>query len=334
MSGSREHYRIDGYLPADDDVPLPKLELTSDTGLPSGIDLRPNCSPVEDQGHVGSCTANSIVGALEDLQIASGSPMTDLSRLFVYYNARRFSDQEGVDCGASMPHAMASLLAFGACPEVLWPYDEARWGLKPEEACYQNTIRFQGLHYASVSPNDERKYVLASGLPIIFGMGVPQHLLMVVGGQTGYMPPPSDGRWEKASSGHAMLIVGYSDAKNAWLVRNSWGTDYGIDGHVWIDYHVMDHYGMGPQAFWTVGPLDKNKFFRLSGASSQAAQDHIVQQAPLQTQDFLSRFRQEVRTDLSTHLDATRKGLRERLRGPGAGGGYDRGPGVGGGYDD
>ena len=334
MSRSRDGYRIDGYLPADEDQPICQLELVSDLGLPPEVDLRPNCSPVEDQGNVGSCTANSIVGALEYLQIASGAPMTDLSRLFVYYNARRFSDCERVDCGASMPHAMASLLAFGACPEVVWPYDEARWSLKPEDVCYQNTMRFEGLHYASVSPNDERKYVLASGLPIIFGMRVPQRLLMVIGGETGHMFPPKDGNWEQAASGHAMLIVGYSDTKHAWLVRNSWGTDYGIDGHVWIDYHVMDRYGFGPNAFWTVGPLDRNKFFRLAGASSQALQDHIVRSAPPQTRDLVSAFRQEVGTDLATHLDATRKGLRDRLRGPGVGGGYDRGPGVGGGYDD
>lgn len=334
MSSSRDQYHIGGYLTADDDQPVPRLVQTSSPGLPTGVDLRPNCSPVEDQGHVGSCTANSIVGALEYLQIASGAPLTDLSRLFVYYNARRFSDREGDDCGASMPHAMASLLAFGACPEVFWPYDEARWKLKPEQACYQNTVRFNGLHYANVSPTDERKYVLASGLPIIFGMGVPENLLMVVGNKTGYMPRPEHGNWEQASSGHAMLIVGYSDVRNAWLVRNSWGTDFGIEGHVWIDYHVMDHYAMGADDFWTVGPLDRNKFFRLGGASPQAAQEYVLQQAPPSTQDFVSSVRQDVRADLTTHLDVTRKGLRDRLRGPGAGGGYDRGPGAGGGYDE
>ena len=334
MDTTANQYFIGGYLPADTDQPLPKLELTRETGLPEGIDLRPHCSPVEDQGHVGSCTANSIVGALEYLQIASGAQLTDLSRLFVYYNARRFSDREGDDCGASMPHAMASLLGFGACPEVFWPYDEARWNKKPEEACYQNTVRFDGLHYARVAPTDERKYVLASGLPIIFGMGVPEQLLMVEGNKTGYMPPPEDGNWEPASSGHAMLIVGYSDAQNAWLVRNSWGTGFGKEGHVWIDYRVMDHYAMGADAFWTVGPLDRNKFFRLAGATPQTALSHTVQQAPPQTQNLMSRFRQEVRADLTTHLDATRKGLRDRLRGAGAGGGYDRGPGAGGGYDE
>lgn len=333
MTGSHTGYRTDGYLPARDDQPIPRLELVRDTGLPPEVDLRPNCSPVEDQGRVGSCTANSIVGALEYLQIASGGPMTDLSRLFVYYNARRFSDRESDDCGSSMPHAMAGLLAFGACPETIWPYDEARWNIKPEEGCYQGAVPFPELHYAGVAANDERKYVLASGLPIIFGMGVPEHLLMVIGAETGYMPPPEDGNWEQATSGHAMLVVGYSDTRNAWLVRNSWGVGFGERGHVWIDYRVMDHYAMGGQDFWTVGPLDRNKFFRLAGASQQVTQQYAVLQAPPSTQDHVARFRQHVRSDLETHLNLTRNGLRDRLRGPGVGGGYDKGPGVGGGYD-
>jgi hypothetical protein len=333
MTNAQTRYRIDGYLRTDDDQPIATLEMTSKPSLSDWIDLRPLCSPVEDQGHVGSCTANAIVGALEYLQIASGGPSTDLSRLFVYYNARRFSDREGDDCGASMAHAMASLLAFGACPESVWPYDEARWSKKPPDGCYQSAVPFAGLHYASVAPNDERKYVLASGLPIIFGMGVPEHLLMNVGAQTGYMPAPADGNWEPASSGHAMLIVGYSDANNAWLVRNSWGTGFGEGGHVWIDYAVMDHYAIGAQDFWTVGPLDRNKFFRLAGPSSQSVQQHAVQHATPATRNFMDQVRKHLRHDLETHLDATRQGLRDRLRGPGVGGGYDKGPGAGGGYD-
>ena len=95
----------------------------------------------------------------------------------------------------------------------------------------------------------------------------------------------------------------------------------------------MDHYAIGAQDFWTVGPLDRNKFFRLAGPSSQSVQQHAVQHATPATRNFMDQVRKHLRHDLETHLDATRQGLRDRLRGPGVGGGYDKGPGAGGGYD-
>ena len=51
--------------------------------LPAAVDLRPLCSGVEDQGALGSCTANALVGNLELLEKKAGKPVANLSRLFV-----------------------------------------------------------------------------------------------------------------------------------------------------------------------------------------------------------------------------------------------------------
>ena len=57
--------------------------------LPPSADLRHWCSPVEDQGQLGSCTANALAGALELLENKDkDAPFADLSRLFIYYNER------------------------------------------------------------------------------------------------------------------------------------------------------------------------------------------------------------------------------------------------------
>ena len=56
--------------------------------LPSKVDLREGCSRVEDQGQLGSCTANALVGNLEFLRKKAGHRVTNLSRLFIYYNER------------------------------------------------------------------------------------------------------------------------------------------------------------------------------------------------------------------------------------------------------
>src|SRR5260221_6723943 len=56
--------------------------------LPPSVDLSPGCSAVEDQGQLGSCTANALAGALEFLEKKAGLAPTDLSLLFLYYNER------------------------------------------------------------------------------------------------------------------------------------------------------------------------------------------------------------------------------------------------------
>lgn len=54
-------------------MPLPKM-------IPPAVDLRSLCSVVEDQGALGSCTANAIVGALEVLEVKAAHSPQDLSR--------------------------------------------------------------------------------------------------------------------------------------------------------------------------------------------------------------------------------------------------------------
>ncbi len=56
--------------------------------LPPSVDLRSICSAVENQGQLGSCTANALVGALEFLERKDKVPFVDLSRLFIYFNER------------------------------------------------------------------------------------------------------------------------------------------------------------------------------------------------------------------------------------------------------
>ena len=48
-------------------------------GLPPRMDLRPYCSKVEDQGTLGSCTANALAGALEFLELRDKVPFANLS---------------------------------------------------------------------------------------------------------------------------------------------------------------------------------------------------------------------------------------------------------------
>ena len=68
--------------------------------LPDKVDLRSKCSPVENQGSLGSCTANALAGALEFIELQKGAIFVDLSRLFLYYNERVIEGTVKEDSGA------------------------------------------------------------------------------------------------------------------------------------------------------------------------------------------------------------------------------------------
>ncbi len=53
---------------------------------------------------------------------------------------------------------------------------------------------------------------------------------------------------------HAVTIVGWDDAKHAWLVKNSWGTGWGLNGYIWIAYGSNN---IGYHAAWVQAPSNK-----------------------------------------------------------------------------
>lgn len=84
--------------------------------LPSTVDLRKDCSPVENQGQLGSCTGNALVGSLEFLEKKAGHRSTNLSRLFIYYNERAMEGTIGENAGAMIRDGVKSLINWESAP--------------------------------------------------------------------------------------------------------------------------------------------------------------------------------------------------------------------------
>lgn len=81
--------------------------------IPTSVDLRKWCSPVEDQGALGSCTANAGVGLVEYCERRAFAKHIDASRLFLYKATRNLLHWTG-DRGAFLRTTMAAMVLFGA----------------------------------------------------------------------------------------------------------------------------------------------------------------------------------------------------------------------------
>lgn len=291
--------------------PAPRLNLAAPANLPRRIDLRAQCSPVEDQGQTNSCVANAVVGALEMHQRKAGAPPTDLSRLFLYYNARSLAQNEAQDGGSFIHHGMAAVLAFGVCEERMWPFEPAMVTARPTEACFQNAQGYEAIQFARTPQGEPALAALAQGLPVAFGIVLPGECYQAAA-QTGVVPSPDTIPVQSAPSGHAMLIVGYDLDEQAYLVRNSWGPGYGDNGYIKIPFAVMDRHAPADQ-FWTIGAIQQSQGLALFGPSVRESVDAVV--APLRSPEGLDKLRGELRGDLNNRLDAARRGFASRLRG-------------------
>ncbi|MBV6457100.1 MAG: hypothetical protein HONBIEJF_00207 [Fimbriimonadaceae bacterium] len=163
--------------------------------------------------------SNDRIASPIDLYVKTLSSMTD-------------SGMQGVTCqsGSLGEHAMNVLVRYGVASEAEMPYVEAC--INPSSA---QTFRLKSTRFVRPSDVDVIKNLLENGHPVAlmadtytdfqeWGRNVAEG--QVYQG-SGVVNPLGK---------HAMLIVGYSDSKGAFKIRNSWGTGWGNGGYFWMSY--------------------------------------------------------------------------------------------------
>lgn len=314
MPNTWKEYSLVGCLFEDTPKPAPMLG-TPSADLPERIDLRMHCPPVESQLTTNSCVANAVVGALEIHQKKAGLPLTDLSRLFVYYNARALAGNQMLDCGSLIHHGMAAILAHGACEEQLWPFQIEMIAVPPSANCYKNASQYEAVQYARTPRGVPAMTALAQGLPVVFGMYAPSSYYDAAA-QTGVMPrqtePPTS---QQPKMGHAMVMVGYDRADKTYLVRNSWGPNWADKGYFRIPFETMDAWSKA-EDFWTIGAIEQAEGFKLTGPSMVEAMQSVgVTPEVLEVGgNKLDRLRSDLRSRLSSDLETAKRDFRSRLR--------------------
>jgi C1A family cysteine protease len=217
--------------------------------LPSSVDLRPMCPPIENQGELGSCTGNALAGALEFLERKNHVPFTDLSRLFIYYNERVIEHSVKSDAGAQIRDGVKTLAKQGVCPEKKWPYVISRFTAKPSAACYKEAHRHLITSYHRILTLGEMRTCLAEGFPFVFGFTVYENFESQQVTKTGVVNMPQSE--ERVMGGHAVLGVGYDDGLRRFIVRNSWGAKWGQHGYFTIPYDYLGNRNLADD-FWTI----------------------------------------------------------------------------------
>lgn len=231
-----------------------KVQEEESRELPKSVDLRQHFPPIEDQGQIGSCTAQAAVALIEYFERRAFGKHLDASRLFLYKVTRNLLNLKG-DTGAFLRSAMGALVLFGVPPEEYWAYDEERFDEEPPAFCYAFAQSYQAIQYYRLDPPatpkeallDRIKQDLAAGLPSMFGFTVFSSISEAA--TSGEIPWPAAG--EKIVGGHAVVAAGYDNTKKikvadadeetegAILIRNSWGTGWGEEGYGWLSYSYV-----------------------------------------------------------------------------------------------
>jgi C1A family cysteine protease len=249
--------------------------------LPASVDLRSFCSPVENQGALGSCSAHAAAGIVEYFQNRAHHKYIDASRLFIYKNTRNLMGVTG-DTGAWLRNTMGSLVLTGVADERYWPYTDAApdFDIEPSAFVYSIADDYQSLKYfchdpigASVPYPDVlasvKKYLVA-GIPSMFGFW--GYSSSMAGDVPGSFPVPDTS--EPIQWGHAVAAIGYNDnlkitntshpnivSKGALLIRNSWDITFGDAGYGWIPYdYVLQNRAMDFWSLINMGWIETGQF--------------------------------------------------------------------------
>lgn len=207
---------------------------------------------IEDQGPIGSCTAQAVIGMAEIQILRQTGRALDLSRMFLYKSTRRLLGWSG-DTGAFVRTTIKALRLFGSVPEEYWPYRAEFLDAEPDAFTYSYAQSFQGLRYARLDRYggtgddalSEVKTALDGGDPVAFGFTVYRSIGAMGADFTIPVPPSNDPR----VGGHAVIAVGYNDhvpvpgqaGPGALIIRNSWGEGWGDHGYAYLPYWYVEN---------------------------------------------------------------------------------------------
>lgn len=220
-------------------------------------------SSIKDQGSCGSCVAFGTVAALEGTARAmtniafndqGGGGLTDLSEAQLFYCGNTFSDPCGN--GWYVSAALQYCSNTGLVPESCFPYSPGNQSCNIKCSNWQTMVTQVSANHTITSSSDMKTWLSSRG-PLIACFIVYSDFFAYKDGVYSHHSGGVEG-------GHCICCVGYDDTLQAWLCKNSWGTDWGIGGYFWIAYGQcgIDATMWAIDSFSSIYPLYNDLFMR------------------------------------------------------------------------
>lgn len=219
-----------------------------DRGLPQAVDWRSNggnyVTPVRDQKHCGGCWAFSMTGGLESYTLrATNQPGRDLN----------LSEQVMISCsgvgscngGTINPDYLTTT---GLPEESVYPYTATDGTCSAAATGWQSKAYTIGAWGSVPHTVAGMKAALVKYGPLPTAFMVYEDLMHYKSGVYSYTTG-------KKLGGHAVLLVGYDDANQCFIVKNSWNTGWGEAGFFRIAYSELNSpvsFGISTVAYQTL----------------------------------------------------------------------------------
>jgi hypothetical protein len=210
---------------------VPRFAGPRPSRLPSALDWRNNggnfVTPARDQGGCGSCWAFGTTAVFESAYlIQAGTPGVDFDR----------SEQDVLSCseagnclGGFVEGALAFAQKTGIVDEACFPY--AAQDLPCSQKCADGASRAIPIHgFFYVGADVASIQEALQQAPLTFGLLVYDDLFAYQGGVYQHVSGEPVGY-------HLVALVGYDDAEQAWICKNSWGPSWGEQGFFRIRYN-------------------------------------------------------------------------------------------------
>jgi C1A family cysteine protease len=193
------------------------------------VDGRNLLTPIRNQGSCGSCVAFAACAAVEGTALRETGARLDLSEAYLFYCVAASQERRcvGKKMGWYPKRALAAIKSDGVPDSRSFLYRSGDQPCTASADWKMRAVRVRNWGKLE-TPADMKLWISARG-PAVGSIQVYEDFQLYAGGVYRHVAGDKLG-------GHAISVVGYDDDRRYWIIKNSWGTDWGEDGFARLAY--------------------------------------------------------------------------------------------------
>lgn len=221
---------------------------SADLKIKKTVDLREYFPPIKNQQNLGSCSSFATSAMYEAMMRLNGIEDNNvMSPAFIFYHSNVVTGRP--NGGSNYYDQLGVLGKHGICYEELFPYtpDTSQWN--PSAEAIEDAKNHRALaakQIPLIDGADKAKVLsrnhelLTSALSEGYPVGISLKVYDNLGKDGAFILHPEDAPDAKEDGWHAMVLAGYSEENDFYIVRNSWGEYFGDKGYCYIPSRYID----------------------------------------------------------------------------------------------